>query len=112
MSRMYHGAQARYVDPEGVEFVVLVLRPDRERFEVRGAAHGLACVGWQVALAHDGTAYAASSGTPQRTYTPEKPPVMEQTAVPGTTDRARTLLSFSPALTPELIAEREGSCSR
>lgn len=55
---------------------------------------------------------ADGSGIPQRTGTPETPPVTERTAVPGTTGRVRTRPSHSPALVSELLAGGAVTCSR
>jgi hypothetical protein len=81
-----------------------------EKF-AEGAAHSWACAGWQIALSIDNVAIAASTGTYQRTFTPEKPPTMTKSPVPGTDERVRELLTFSLELTESDI-ENTTSCER
>lgn len=109
-----HGWRGSYSSPQGVTFDALVLRPESPTVGTRPDAIGakLACVGWQAVVVYDNTVFVASSGTPQKTRTPETPVVMEKTAVAETTDEAETLLSFAPALTRERIATYSVECSR
>ena len=58
----------------------------------------------------DGHAIAASTGTEQRTFTPEVPPTMTQSPVPGTEDRVRELLALSPRLGTADIDENRVHC--
>jgi hypothetical protein len=58
----------------------------------------------------DGHAVAASTGTEQRTFTPEVPPTMTQSPVPGTEDRVRELLALSPRLGTADIDENRVHC--
>ena len=60
----------------------------------------------------DGHAIAASTGTEQRTFTPEKPPQMTQTAVFGTDGRVRELLVLSPRLSETDVDENEVNCEQ
>jgi len=80
---------------------------DTQQGYTEGTARSLACAGWQVAVATDGHAIAASTGTEQRTFTPEAPPTMTQSAVPETEKRVRELLALSPRL-DEADIDRHG----
>jgi hypothetical protein len=96
------GVRGYYTGPDGTGYQVLVLRAGDW---AAGNARSWRCAGWQVAFAVDGVALAASTGTAQRTFTPERPPTMAESPVPGTDSRVRELLALSPELEPSDIPE-------
>lgn len=102
------GTIGQYQGPDGnsYEFVVM----DTREGYTEGTARSLACAGWQIAIAIDGYAIGASTGTEQRTFTPEVPPTMTQSAVPDTEDRVRELLALSPRLSKADIDENRINC--
>lgn len=78
----------------------------RSGFDPEGEANSWACsAGWTVALGYRRFAVAASTGTAQRTFTPEVPPQMTRTPIPETTDPAMELLARSPGLSREYVDE-------
>lgn len=111
----YRGVRAAYRSPSGVGFAAgtfyvspmhgmdLSLEDLAERFD---------CAGWQVALPADEFVFAASSGVPERTRTPETVVLMESTPVAGTAGTARDLLALSPALTRERVERAAVGCDR
>lgn len=100
------GIRGHYTDENGVQYQVLIMDVN-EIYDIRAKTVGLHCnVGWEVALSVDSYIFAASTGTVQKTYTPERPPTMTQTPVPGTTEQCKLLLSHSPALTLDQINEQ------
>ncbi|QPV62644.1 hypothetical protein I7X12_18245 [Halosimplex litoreum] len=92
-----------YRGPDGTEFRVVVMefsRPVIAEFN----AERLACEAeWSVALQYRTLAIAASTGTTQERLTPEHPPRMSQTALPGTSGDPRRLLRRSPVLSRDPI---------
>jgi len=94
-----------YRSPNGTVFRVIILqlpRPGVARFH----AERLACeAGWSVSLQYRAFAIGASTGTVQKTFTPEKPPQMTRTAVPDTSADAKQLLERSAVLTEETIEQ-------
>jgi hypothetical protein len=81
-------------------------------FSTDGPARAWACAGWQIALALDGVAMAGSTGTEQRTFTPERPPTMTQTPATNREDKVFQLLTLSPKLTVDNIEANRISCNR
>ncbi|MFC7197434.1 hypothetical protein ACFQL4_26995 [Halosimplex aquaticum] len=63
-----------------------------------------------MAVAYDTFAFAAGTGTEQRNYTPETPPHMDRTAIPGSAERSRELLARSPLLSTERVDGNEVGC--
>ena len=104
------GIIGQYQGPDGASYEFVVM--DTEETYTTGTARSLACAGWQVAIAIDGYAIAASTGTEQRTFTPEEPPQMTQTAVFGTDGRVRELLVLSPRLSETDVDENEINCEQ
>ncbi len=102
------GIIGQYQGPEGTSYEFVVM--DTQQPYTEGTARSLACAGWQVAITIDGHAVAASTGTEQRTFTPEAPPTITQSAVPETGDRVRELLALSPRLKEADIDENRISC--
>lgn len=103
------GIRGYYTGPDGGSYEVLVMFSE---YPVDGTAHSWACAGWQIALALDGVAIAASTGTDQREFTPERPPQMTQTPASGREDDVHELLTLSPQLTAATIADNRVTCSR
>jgi hypothetical protein len=105
------GWRASYTGPDGIEFDAVVLRPtDESGHRQTELARELRCAGWQVAVAADGRAFAASSGTTHGQLTPETPVVMDRTPVADSADAAAALLALSPALTDRRVAEAQVGC--
>lgn len=106
------GVRGYFESPDGVRFQVVVMEM-AEGYDATAKARRWACVGWDVTLAYEGFAFAAGTGTDQSngTYTPEQPPHMTRSPVPGTTEQARTLLSYSPMLSAEVIGSNEQDCA-
>lgn len=103
------GVIGQYRGPNGHPYEVLIMDMGEPVDEINGRR--LACAGWQVALAIDRYSIAASTGTPQdQTLTPERPPTMTQTAVPGTEDKVIELLTYSPDLSNTEIEENRRVC--
>ncbi|WP_459191205.1 hypothetical protein [Halosimplex sp. J119] len=105
------GIVGKYESPDGTRFRAVVL----ERFprhDPTYKAERWACIGWDVAVAYERFAFAAGTGTEQRNYTPETPPHMDRTAIPGSTDRSRDLLARSPILSAELVEENAVDCGQ
>ncbi|WP_415379998.1 hypothetical protein [Halosimplex sp. TS25] len=103
------GVVGEYEASDGVRFRAVVL----ERFprhDPTRKAERWACIGWDVALAYEDFAFAAGTGTEQRDYTPETPPHMDRTAIPGSVDRSRELLARSPLLSAERVDANEVDC--
>lgn len=96
------GVRGYYTDADGVAYEVLIMRMETGSPEAK-VEHWTCEVGWSVGLAYEEFAIAAGTGTVQRTFTPERPPTMERTPIPDTTETARALLANSPALTKQLI---------
>ena len=104
------GVIGQYRGPDGASYEFVVM--DTEETYTEGTARSLACAGWQVAITIDGHAIAASTGTEQRTFTPEEPPQMTQTAVARTDGRVRELLVLSPRLSETDVDENEINCEQ
>ncbi|GAA0206372.1 hypothetical protein GCM10009000_020860 [Halobacterium noricense] len=102
------GAIGQYQGPDGYSYEFVVM--DSEEGFSEGNARSLACAGWQIAIAIDRYAIAASTGTEQRTFTPEAPPTMTQSAAPETEDSVRELLSLSPRLSEADLDEHRINC--
>ncbi len=102
------GAIGQYQGPDGYSYEFVVM--DSEEGLSEGNARSLACAGWQIAIAIDGYAIAASTGTEQRTFTPEVPPTMTQSAAPETEDRVWELLVLSPRLSEADLDENRINC--
>ncbi len=103
------GVVGKYESADGTRFRAVVL----ERFprhDPTGKAERWACIGWDVAVAYEDFAFAAGTGTEQRDYTPETPPYMDRTAIPGSADRSRELLARSPLLSAERVDASEVTC--
>ncbi|WP_436929998.1 hypothetical protein [Halosimplex halobium] len=103
------GVVGEYEHSRGTRFRAVVL----ERFprhDPTGKAERWACIGWDVAVAYGDFAFAAGTGTEQRNYTPETPPYMDRTAIPGSADRSRELLARSPLLSIDRVDENEVTC--
>jgi|GEM_PF-462272 len=100
-------ARGEYRSPGGTEFRVVIIELPRPGIAAFNAER-LACEAeWSVALQYRTLAIAASTGTTQKSMTPEHPPQMTRTAVPGTTGDARRLLRRSPLLSREIIETGE-----
>ena len=61
--------------------------------------------GWQVTVAVENLLFAATTGTPDVTLTPEAPPQVPGTPVAGTEESLIELLAASPTLTAAQIRE-------
>lgn len=103
------GVRGFYTGPDGENYEAVVMFS--EDF-AEGSARSWACAGWQIALATDGVAVAASTGTEQRTFTPEKPPTMTRTPARGREDRVHEFLTRSPRFTAEEIERQQITCNR
>lgn len=102
------GIRGYYTGPDGGSYEVLVMFSE---YPVDGSARSWACAGWQIALALDSVAMAASTGTDQRTFTPERPPQMTQTPASEREAEVRELLTLSPKLTAAVIEDNRVECS-
>lgn len=89
------GVRGYYRGPDGRSYQVVVLVSGQY---ATGTARSLRCAGWQVAVVLDGVAVGASTGTEQRTFTPERPPTMAASPVPGSDPRVRELVTRSPRI--------------
>ncbi|QLH76709.1 hypothetical protein HZS55_05045 [Halosimplex rubrum] len=103
------GVVGEYERPDGTRFRAVVLKRF-PRHDPTRKAERWACIGWDVAVADEDFAFAAGTGTEQRDYTPETPPYMDRTAIPGSADRSRDLLARSPLLSAERIDANEVTC--
>lgn len=103
------GIRGYYTGPDGGSYEVIVMFSD---YSVEGNAESWACAGWQIVLALDGVVMAASTGTDQRTFTPEDPPTMTQTPDRGRVDKVHELVTLSPKLTTRDIEENLVTCPR
>jgi hypothetical protein len=105
------GIRGIYTSPGGVRFVVDVIK---RRSSVapfnRLSQRSLAETGWDIGIAYGRFLFAAGTGTYQLTHTPEKPPRLDRTPIPGTEDQSRELLSYSPLLTEEWISNNAFTC--
>lgn len=104
------GIRGYYTDSDSVEYEVIVFISTQDYNSAPGTAESFACAGWQVALVLDRVAVAASTGTDQRTFTPEAPPAMDQTPASDRVSDVRTLLSLSPRLTVDEIEASDVQC--
>lgn len=105
------GIRGYYTGPDGIQYEVIVFVSSRDYNYAPGTAESFACAGWQVAFTLDRVvAVAASTGTAQRTFTPEAPPTMDQTPAPERVDEVRTLLALSSRLTADEIQAIEVQC--
>ena len=104
------GIRGIYTGPDGFEYHVIVFVSIRDRNNAPGTARSFACAGWQISVSKDRVAVAASTGTDQRTFTPELPPRMDRAPAPERVDEVRALLERSPRLTPEEVDLFEASC--
>ncbi|MFB6138864.1 MAG: hypothetical protein ABEJ26_00330 [Halosimplex sp.] len=103
------GVVGEYEAADGTRFRAVAL----ERFprhDPTRKAERWACIGWDVAVAYGDFAFAAGTGTEQRDYTPETPPYMDRTAVPGSSGRSRELLARSPLLSAARVDANEVTC--
>lgn len=103
------GIRGYYTGPQGRSYEVVIMFSERY---VEGSAESWSCAGWQISLALDGVAVAASTGTNRETFTPEKPPTMTKSPDPDREDRVRELLALSPRLSETDIEERRIECSQ
>jgi hypothetical protein len=97
------GVFGSYTSPENRSYEVVVMEMQPEYSPERKAITWNCTVGWSVALAYRQFAIAASTGTAQETFTPEQPPHLTRTPIPGTAESAKALLSNSSALSREYI---------
>ncbi len=104
------GIIGTYKSPTGTLFKVVIMEV-QEGYNAETKAERWACIGWDVAVAYQGYAFAAGTGTDQQTFTPEKPPHMTRTPVPDSADESRELLSYSPLLSDQIIRDHRQSCS-
>lgn len=104
------GIIGKYESPEGILFEV-VIKEMMEEFSVEVHAERWACIGWDVAVAYEEYAFAAGTGTDQQTFTPEEPPHMTKTPIPGSENNSRQLLTYSPLLSEQIISEHRQFCS-
>lgn len=102
--------RGEYRNTEGTRFRVIIAKLPRAGIANRIAERWQCQVEWSVALQYQSFAIAASTGTTQRTFTPEPPPKMSRTPIPNTSDEARQLLERSPILTREIIEANEIQC--
>ena len=96
------GVIGRYEGPDGQAYEMVVMH-DEDNAE--GSARQFACAGWQLAFPYEGFAVAASSGTYQRTFTPEAPPTMSSAPVDDRLNRVRELLVRSSELTDATVPD-------
>lgn len=104
------GIIGKYESSEGTLFKV-VIKEMMEDYSAEVHAERWACIGWDVAVAYEGYAFAAGTGTDQQTFTPEEPPHMTKTPVPGSEDDSIELLTYSPLLSEQIISENRQFCS-
>jgi len=100
------GIIGKYRGPDGETYKVVIMR-DEDNAD--GSARQFSCAGWQIAFAYRGYAIAASTGTLQKTFTPEAPPTMSSSPAPNKTNRVYELLLRSPKLTEDIVPE-ETTC--
>ncbi|QZP36589.1 hypothetical protein [Halobaculum magnesiiphilum] len=100
------GGVQRLSTDERNKFVVM---DSEERFS-EGNARSLACVGWQIAIGIDGYAIAASTDTEQRTFTPEAPPTMTQSAALRRRTVCENYCRSPPRLTEADLDEHRINC--
>jgi hypothetical protein len=100
-----------YTNPDGVDFLVPVYEMQAD-FSAGRKARRWAEIGWDVAVAYQGFAFAAGTGTTKQTFTPEQPPQMNRTPLPGTEAQSRGLLARSPLLTEDVIEAYSITCRR
>lgn len=104
------GVRGIYTGPDDVEYHVIVFVSNRNSNYAPGTAQSFACAGWQISVSKDRVAVAASTGTEQRTFTPEAPPRMNRAPDPERVDEVRALLERSPRLTSEEVELFQVSC--
>lgn len=92
-----------YTSPENRTYEVVIMEMKTGYSPERKANNWKCHVEWNVTLSYRRFAIAASTGTAQRTFTPEQPPHMTRTPIPETTEPAKDLLSNSPELSREYI---------
>lgn len=105
------GIEADYLGPNDVEYRVVVVEwPDAVACDEHSARQWID-VGWPVVVAHESFTVAAGSGTAalDQPPTPEHPPYLDRTPVPGGESTARDLLARSPALSASDV--RENDCT-
>ena len=88
----------------------VVIKQLADGYSAASHAERWACIGWDVAVAYQGYAFAAGTGTTQQTFTPRALPHMAHTPVPGSEDEPVALLSYSPLLTPQIIETNRQRC--
>jgi len=103
------GIAGLYEGAGGTRFETVAIR-FREPHDPDRMAEEWVCIGYDVAVVHGQWAFATGTGTEQQTFTPEAPPHMEQSPVPGTAARSRELLAQSPLLSSEYIDTFEKTC--
>ena len=99
------GVLAAYEAPDGTRVSVLIVT--LRVGDPTAQAEEFADTGWQVALAYRRFALAAGTGTDQRTFTPEKPITLDRTPIPGTESLVRKLVTRSPALSADYVADHD-----
>ncbi len=105
------GASGEYTSPADEQFTVVVIRM-RSSFDPSDLAESWACIDWDVAVAYEQWAFAAGTGTTQQTFTPEAPPHLDRSPVPGTETASRELLSRSPILSVDKVRDHAVVCDR
>lgn len=104
------GTIGEYDSPDGTLFKVVVMDSGNSASDQR--AEEWACNGWDVVLAYRTHLFAAGTGTTEQTFTPEQPPHMTKTPVPGSENESRELLTYSPLLDDGIIEEHRRRCPR
>lgn len=99
--------RAEYTSPDGDGYEVVIMAVSEDIGFVTTAKTWKCQAGWTVALGYRGFAIVAGTGTDQRRFTPEAPPQMTRTPIPGTTETTKSLLANSPELTRETIDRYE-----
>jgi hypothetical protein len=107
------GVFGYYTSPEDRTYKVVIMKMKEGYSPERKAVSWKCSVEWSAALSYGRFSIAASTGTAQRTFTPEKPPHMTRTPIPDTTEPAKELLANSPELSREYVdghAVTEADC--
>lgn len=105
------GIAGWYEGPDGTQFQTVAIR-FREALGPDHLTESWACIDYDVAVGYGQWGFATGTGTEQQTFTPEAPPHMDQSPVPGTVERSRELLAQSPILSESLIDDHEVTCQR
>jgi len=99
-----------YEANDGTTYHVVVFEAKEGDVDIK--ASQFKCAGWPVLAVRENYIVAAGTGTYAVTLTPRHPQTLADTPIPGTTDRTRDLILWSPYFDSSHIVTEEIECNR